>query len=41
MEAAYEGIHKELKEELLIIISNTVVYPWTVMVHSGNASFTN
>lgn len=38
---AKKNIDQELKEELLVVISNTCVNPRTVMIHPCNASFTN
>ena len=39
MHRAQEDIHQELKEEFLVIVADTIVDPWAVMVHSSNAAF--
>ena len=41
MTRAESDIDKKLQEEFLIVESDTVIYPWTVMVHAGNTSATD
>jgi len=41
MHGAKEDVDEELYEEFLVVESHTVVNPWTVMVHSGNATLTD
>ena len=31
-------IKQELEEVLLIIVADTIIYPWAMMVHFGDAS---
>ena len=37
MAAAEGDVHKELKEELLVVEAKTIVHPRAVVVHSGDA----
>ena len=41
MHRAQEHIDKELQEELLVIVANTIVYPGAMMVHASYTSLTN
>ena len=41
MQRTQEHIDKELQEEFLVIIADTIVNPRAMMVHACYASFTN
>lgn len=41
MHGANKDIDQELQEELLVVVSYTVVYPRAVMVHASDASSTD
>ena len=41
MNAAHEHVDQELEEKLLVVVANAVVYPGTVVVHSGYTTLTS
>ena len=41
MEGSKEDVNQEQQEVFLIIVADTIVNPWTMVIHSCNAPFTN
>jgi len=41
MTTSKENINQKEAEVLLIVITYTVIHPWTVVVHMSNTSFAN